>query len=235
MLSKFLKMGAFASLVSLCAVSNAESIEGDLYLSGSLNAKGKGNTFYNGLRVNTGETMYNSIRLTTEKNWAMISAYGYNGWDPMAFVARKYNFTEGKVGIGVENPTAELDVNGSIKCTGALDVVDLKTKNINSSSIMASEIKANDIRMDMNNVADYVFAEDYDLKSLSEVENYVNEHKHLPGVPSAAEMEAEGMSVAKMSNLLLEKVEELTLHMIELKKENAALKIEMENMKNNLK
>ena len=87
----------------------------------------------------------------------------------------------------------------------------------------------------MNNVADYVFAEDYNLKSLSEVENYVNEHKHLPGVPSAAEMEAEGISVSQMSNILLEKVEELTLHMIQLQKENAALKQEMENMKNNLK
>ena len=70
---------------------------------------------------------------------------------------------------------------------------------------------------------------------MSEAKNYVNEHKHLPGVPSAAEMEAEGISVSQMSNILLEKVEELTLHMIQLQKENAALKQEMENMKNNLK
>jgi hypothetical protein len=54
-------------------------------------------------------------------------------------------------------------------------------------------------------------------------------------VPSAAEMEAEGISVSQMSNILLEKVEELTLHMIQLQKENAQLKQEMENMKNNVK
>jgi hypothetical protein len=235
MFSKLLKMGACASLVLLCAVSNAETIEGDLNLEGSLVVKGKSNSIYNGLVVNTGNLIYNSIRLTADDGWAMISAYGYNNYDPMGFQANKYNFKTGNVGIGIEDPKAKLHVNGAIICTGSLDVADVNTNSINSSSIQASQIKANDIRMDMNNVADYVFAEDYNLKSLSEVENYVNEHKHLPGVPSAAEMEAEGISVSQMSNILLEKVEELTLHMIQLQKENAALKQEMENMKNNLK
>ena len=83
----------------------------------------------------------------------------------------------------------------------------------------------------MNHAADYVFAENYNLKSLSEVENYVKENKHLPGVPSAAEMAENGMNVAEMSNLLLEKIEELTLHMIQLQKENQALKAEVEMLK----
>ena len=60
--------------------------------------------------------------------------------------------------------------------------------------------------------------------------SYVNEHKHLPGMPSAAEMDANGVSVSKMSNLLLEKVEELTLHMIKLEKENAALKARVQEL-----
>ncbi|MEE1259493.1 MAG: hypothetical protein U0K66_04840 [Paludibacteraceae bacterium] len=235
MFSKLLKMGACASLVFSCAVSNAETIEGDLNLEGSLVVKGKSNSIYNGLVVNTGNLIYNSIRLTADDGWAMISAYGYNNYDPMGFQANKYNFKTGNVGIGIEDPKAKLHVNGAIICTGSLDVADVNTNSINSSSIQASQIKANDIRMDMNNVADYVFDENYDLKSLSEVENYVNEHKHLPGVPSAAEMEAEGISVSQMSNILLEKVEELTLHMIQLQKENAQLKQEMENMKNNVK
>jgi len=83
----------------------------------------------------------------------------------------------------------------------------------------------------MNNAADYVFDENYNLRSLSDVESYVKENKHLPGVPSAAEMAEKGMSVSQMSNLLLEKVEELTLHMIELQKENKALKAEVESLK----
>ncbi len=213
-------MGACASLVLSCAVSNAETIEENLTINGNLVAKGTSNSIYNGLKIFTGSTIDGRFVISGDSKGNTVSSEFYQNWTPLTFQATSYNFTKGKVGIGVEKPTAELDVNGSIKCTGSLDVV---------------ELNANDIHMDMSNVADYVFADGYNLKSLSEVENYVNEHKHLPGVPSAAEMEAEGISVSKMSNLLLEKVEELTLHMIQLEKENAALKLEMENMKNNLK
>lgn len=235
MFSKLLKMGAFASLVLSCAVSNAETIEENLYLEGNLTVKGNSNHIYNGLTVMTGQTTDGRIVFSGTSGSGKISSEFYHNWTGLTFEALRYNFTKGNVGIGIEDPQAKLHVDGGIICTGSLDVADVNTNSINSSSIQASQIKANDIRMDMNNVADYVFAEDYNLKSLSEVENYVNEHKHLPGVPSAAEMEAEGISVSKMSNILLEKVEELTLHMIQLQKENAQLKQEMENMKNNLK
>lgn len=235
MFSKLLKMGAFASLVLSCAVSNAETIEENLYLEGDLTVKGNSNHIYNGLTVMTGQTADGRIVFSGNSSSGKISSEFYHNWTGLTFEALRYNFTKGNVGIGIEDPQAKLHVDGGIICTGSLDVADVNTNSINSSSIQASQIKANDIRMDMNNVADYVFAKDYNLKSLSEVENYVNEHKHLPGVPSAAEMEAEGISVSKMSNILLEKVEELTLHMIQLQKENAQLKQEMENMKNNLK
>jgi len=67
-------------------------------------------------------------------------------------------------------------------------------------------------------VADYVFEPDYKLAPLSEVEAYTKEHKHLPEVPSATEIEQGGLDLAKMNLLLLKKVEELTLHTIELEK-----------------
>lgn len=73
------------------------------------------------------------------------------------------------------------------------------------------------------NWADYVFAEDYKLKSLEEVETFVNANKHLPGVPSAKEVVANGLDLATMDAKLLEKIEELTLYMIELKKQNDML------------
>lgn len=66
---------------------------------------------------------------------------------------------------------------------------------------------------------DYVFEEDYDLKSLSEIEDFIEEEGHLPNIPSAEDVAAEGVPLAKMNALLLEKIEELTLHMIELQKE----------------
>ena len=70
---------------------------------------------------------------------------------------------------------------------------------------------------------DYVFAEDYNLIELEKVEHYIQENNHLPGVPSAQEVEEEGVSLGKMNKVLLEKVEELTLYMIEMNKKNEAL------------
>lgn len=115
----------------------------------------------------------------------------------------------------------DLTINGKLSCRDELNVTEVNSKSI----------RTEDITVDMNNAADYVFDENYNLRSLSEVESFVKENKHLPGVPSAAEMSEKGMSVAQMSNLLLEKVEELTLHMIELEKENKALKAEVESLK----
>ena len=66
--------------------------------------------------------------------------------------------------------------------------------------------------------ADYVFDENYDLMSLSEVESFIKENKHLPDVPSAKEVKKEGMDVGEMNSVLLKKIEELTLHIIELEK-----------------
>ena len=125
--------------------------------------------------------------------------------DPMKFLAKEFVFDKGN-----------MTVNGKITCKEELKVASINTKDVN---------------VEMSNAADYVFDENYDLKSLNEVESFVKENKHLPGMPSAAEMAENGMSVATMSNLLLEKVEELTLHMIRLEKENAALKAEVKSLK----
>jgi hypothetical protein len=81
---------------------------------------------------------------------------------------------------------------------------------------------------------DYVFAEDYTLLSLEEVETSIAINNHLPGIPSAAEVADEGITLGDMQRRLLEKVEELTLHMIAMNKrlrlleeENAELKAEL--------
>lgn len=65
---------------------------------------------------------------------------------------------------------------------------------------------------------DYVFEQDYKLPSLSELEQYINTNKHLPEVPSAAEVKENGLSVGEMNAILLKKVEELTLYLIEQNK-----------------
>lgn len=84
-----------------------------------------------------------------------------------------------------------------------------------------------------NEWADYVFSDSYKLRSLSEVETYIRQNKHLPGVPSAEEVSQQGIDVGKMDAKLLEKIEELTLYMLELKKENQEMKKAMNELTKN--
>ncbi|MEE1899615.1 hypothetical protein V1389_14800 [Flavobacterium rakeshii] len=81
------------------------------------------------------------------------------------------------------------------------------------------------------NWADYVFADNYNLMPLNEVEAFTKENKHLPNVPSAEEMVTEGLDVAQMDAKLLEKIEELTLYLIEQNKQIEELKTEIKELK----
>ena len=78
---------------------------------------------------------------------------------------------------------------------------------------------------------DYVFAKDYKLISLPELEQSIQKNKHLPGIPSAKEIEAGGIKVGEIQNKLLEKVEELTLHLIDQNKQIADMKEEINVLK----
>ncbi|MEP3390177.1 MAG: hypothetical protein ABJO02_18430 [Reichenbachiella sp.] len=112
----------------------------------------------------------------------------------------------GNVGIGTTTPDAKLTVKG--------------------------DIHAERVKVDLNIPApDYVFEADYDLRSLEETASYIQENKHLPEVPSAKELEASGIDLVEMNMLLLKKIEELTLHMIALKKDNESQQKEIENLK----
>ncbi|MBL7727914.1 MAG: hypothetical protein JNM68_09515 [Dinghuibacter sp.] len=71
--------------------------------------------------------------------------------------------------------------------------------------------------------ADHVFNQNYPLMPLEQVEAFIQTNKHLPGMPSAQEMVTQGNDLGKTDALLLQKIEELTLHLIEMKKENREL------------
>jgi trimeric autotransporter adhesin len=75
-----------------------------------------------------------------------------------------------------------------------------------------------------SNWADYVFEKDYNLKSLNEVEKFINKNKHLPGIPSAKELAENGIDVVEMQSKQMEKIEELTLYIIDQNK-----KLEQQN------
>jgi trimeric autotransporter adhesin len=82
---------------------------------------------------------------------------------------------------------------------------------------------------------DFVFRKGYKLASLKEVESFINKNHHLAGVPSESEVKANGIDVAQMDAALLKKIEELTLYMIEMKKEVDALKEENQEMKKQIR
>ena len=94
----------------------------------------------------------------------------------------------GNIGIGTASPAYKLDVNGTIR---------------------ANEIIVN------TTGADFVFAEDYQLRPLSEVKAFIQENKHLPEIKSAQEMQENGIGVNELQTQLLQKIEELTLYILQ--------------------
>ena len=91
---------------------------------------------------------------------------------------------------------------------------------------VCGSIRAKEIVVDTG-WCDFVFADDYALPSLSQVEQFISENKHLPGIPSEAEVKENGVTLGSISSKLLQKIEELTLYVIELKKENEVMKSEL--------
>ncbi|WP_068473232.1 hypothetical protein [Saccharicrinis aurantiacus] len=92
-------------------------------------------------------------------------------------------------------------------------------------TISATEIKVT------AQTADFVFEEDYNLRSLNEVNAFIEQNKHLPDVPSASKMEEEGVNIAEMNKILLQKVEELTLYIIQQNKESISKNKELNLLK----
>ena len=109
----------------------------------------------------------------------------------------------GNVGIGVSNPTSKFEVNGTIK-----------TREVNVTTA---------------GWADYVFDPGYKLMPLSEVEAFIQKNGHLPNMPSEKEvLEGQGVNLMEMNVKLLEKIEELTLYMIDQQKIIEQLKSKIE-------
>ncbi len=126
----------------------------------------------------------------------------------------------GHVGIGTTTPDYKLDVCGTIRAK-EVKVEEFTCSNASFNGTLA----ANQITVTTNgHTADFVFQEDYQLRELREVENFIKTNKHLPDIPSAAAMEEQGVNLAEMNKLLLLKIEELTLYAVQKEKEIQALK-----------
>jgi hypothetical protein len=112
---------------------------------------------------------------------------------------------DGNFGIGVLNPSEKLSVNGNIK--------------------------AKKIIVSQTGWPDYVFAPAYKLRPLNELAAFIQKNQHLPDMPSAKDVEEKGISVGDNQALLLKKIEELTLYLIQLDEVNKKLVSEVEILK----
>jgi hypothetical protein len=126
-----------------------------------------------------------------------------------AYINCLYIGSTGNVGIGTITPTSKLAVNGSLACT-----------DISANG----KITTKEVEVTLSAFPDYVFDAEYQLSPLSEVEKFIKENKHLKGIPTAKEVVNNGLSLGDMNVKLMEKVEELTLYVIELQKQVDALK-----------
>ena len=112
----------------------------------------------------------------------------------------------GKVGIGKSSPSYELDVAGTVS--------------------------ANSIRCNGTPWCDYVFEDSYELQPLEDVESFIKKNKHLPEIPSESEVRKNGIDMTDMLTKQMKKIEELTLYMIQMKKENETLKARLSVLEN---
>ncbi|MFC5282638.1 hypothetical protein [Pedobacter alpinus] len=113
----------------------------------------------------------------------------------------------------------------------ALSNVGIGTTTPDEKLTVKGKIHAEEVRVDLTVPGpDYVFEKDYPLPSLIETQKYIQENKHLPEVPSAKEMETKGINLSEMNMLLLKKVEELTLHLIEQDKMNKKQDAQIEEL-----
>lgn len=207
----------YLTLVLACSLAGAraqsQTINGDLSIgvdAGAVTGTGNRITF-NGLQSNTDElSIYRFNRANNESDLRVNIGddYGSGGdrfvlgttnWADAKYYIHMVVGADGKVGIGTESFGPErLAVNGSIR--------------------------AREVKVEATGWPDYVFEEGYKVGTLAGLESYIKANKHLPEVPSAKEVAANGIELGEMNKLLLQKIEELTLHLIEKDKEINKLK-----------
>ena len=173
--------------------------------------------------------IYGALRFSTIPKTGGVNQVGVKDTD-VKKNTRLFIHQDGSVGVGTEAPTARLTVNA---------IADETVLSINKPSLSEDVFRvtgdgvvfATRVRVRTIPFPDYVFDSSYELIPLTQLENYITKNKHLPNMPTANEVEEDGMDIGEVNRVLVEKVEELTLYMIamdkrmkQLEEENKALR-----------
>ncbi|MEL6557060.1 MAG: hypothetical protein AAFQ94_02685 [Bacteroidota bacterium] len=168
-----------------------------------------------------GETNYIALAHAGGAGNAIINTSTNNLEFKMAGANKMTLTSTGNLGVGTLNPVAALHVNGTGQFEGEVRFMTMASaRDFKVSTTLAS-------------YPDYVFDDNYNLMSLQHVAAFIESNGHLPEVPSATEAAENGINVGDMQKLLLKKIEELTLHMINLEKDYQALKTAYDELKDN--
>jgi hypothetical protein len=137
----------------------------------------------------------------------------------------------GNTGVGTYTPNAKFHVNGA-------QLIGSNSSRIATGfalSVDGTIMSEGNTVLNSTSWPDYVFEKDYKLMPLDELEKKIEELNHLPNIPSAEEIQKKGIDLGPMATKLVEKVEELTLYLIQMKKENNELKTRLEKVEKTIK
>lgn len=185
----------------------------------TLNMGGSGINFYTANEAAFGGAIFPTD--TSLVIWSNSSVNNYLVFQP----------SWGNTGIGTYTPNAKLHLNG-VQLIGSNSAFPATGYQLSvDGKIIAEEVK---VQLSTS-WPDYVFGEGYKLMPIDELEKSIQQNKHLPNIPSAADVTAEkGIVLGEMNRKLLEKIEELTLYIIQLKKENNSLESRLKLVENKL-
>ncbi|MBB1644823.1 hypothetical protein [Sphingobacterium sp. UME9] len=141
-------------------------------------------------------------RLPMTYDWDLVVGNTFTSSEGILAIKAASN---GNVGIGTANPTEKLAVNGTIR--------------------------AKEIKVEANPWPDYVFNDDHQLMPLDSLASFVKENKHLPNIAPAKSVEENGVALGELNRQLLQKIEEMTLYLIDQSREIKSLKNEIQALK----
>jgi hypothetical protein len=216
---------------------NLQPVRKAFYLSSDLNTYTEPGVYEydgSGLGVTnspTGSPNYRVLSLGNSNRWTQL-AFQY-GSDHVFFRRNDESFGSWRElwHSGNLNPANYFLVTGGA-ITGDVSIGNSSAQN--DLSVNGS-IKTRKVKVTQTDWADYVFDSSYQLAPLHQVEKYIQQNKHLPDVPSAAEVKKDGVDLGDTQAVLLKKIEELTLYIIEQNKELKSLAREVKALKENKK